>query len=523
MKCKYSVRYFSSKGAYLVLVWTLLIFMAISSVFHSMENGNTSLLIAMQTKWLTLIPFVVILVSAPLSGWLADAKFGNYKVYRFGAILLFISTVTNCLLLILEALVLESNYVLKWTRLILSGSLLVVGACASLTTALPLGLDQMPDASSSSIASYIAWFVCAFYFGAILDNVINQLIHKCIDEKMKISYYLLCALFSTICTSVVLSSKFLFHPKWLIIEPKSHQSLKTIYQVLQFAAKHKAPLNRSAFTYWEEDIPSRIDLGKTKYGGPFTTEQVEDVKTILRLIAITIMIFFGSFSLLFQTVFYGENFQHTTFCTANVLHLLVNSSFCYGILGTIVYEFLIYPLFKNNLSSILKRIGASFLIVLLMSFVVFVLKLAQFLSHSSHGTTEWIVSALYYSVSGLLQQVLLTSILEFMCAQSPYNMRGLVLSFVVPLLITANVLDSKVLSFLSDKTCSTQSWCPLILISVKIVLCFIFFFLFCVVARWYKMRVRDDDYSTQQVVEEVYDRYLTAAAAHSKSYETVKY
>ena len=29
------------------------------------------------------------------------------------------------------------------------------------------------------------------------------------------------------------------------------------------------PERRSAFTYWEEDIPRRIDLGKSKYGGPF--------------------------------------------------------------------------------------------------------------------------------------------------------------------------------------------------------------------------------------------------------------
>ena len=34
-------------------------------------------------------------------------------------------------------------------------------------------------------------------------------------------------------------------------------------------------------TYWEEDIPPRIDLGKLKYGGPFTTEEVEDTNDIL--------------------------------------------------------------------------------------------------------------------------------------------------------------------------------------------------------------------------------------------------
>ena len=92
--------------------------------------------------------------------------------------------------------------------------------------------------------------------------------------------------------TIVLISNFLRNPKWLIIEPKSPQSLKTMYLVLKFAAKHKAPLNRSAFTYWEEDIPSRIDLGKSKYGGPFTTEQVENVKTTLRLIAFSLPFFF---------------------------------------------------------------------------------------------------------------------------------------------------------------------------------------------------------------------------------------
>ena len=41
---------------------------------------------------------------------------------------------------------------------------------------------------------------------------------------------------------------------------------------------------KSAFTYCEDDLPSRTDFGKTKYGGPFTTEQMEDVKTFLRLL-----------------------------------------------------------------------------------------------------------------------------------------------------------------------------------------------------------------------------------------------
>jgi hypothetical protein len=57
-----------------------------------------------------------------------------------------------------------------------------------------------------------------------------------------------------------------------------------IYKVIKFAIVTKHPRCRSAFTYCEDELPSRIDFGKSKYGGPFTTEQVEDVKTLLRLL-----------------------------------------------------------------------------------------------------------------------------------------------------------------------------------------------------------------------------------------------
>ena len=59
-----------------------------------------------------------------------------------------------------------------------------------------------------------------------------------------------------------------------------HSPFTMIYStIVKYAWQHKCPVNRSAFTYWENDIPSRIDLGKNKYGGPFTNEEVEDTKT----------------------------------------------------------------------------------------------------------------------------------------------------------------------------------------------------------------------------------------------------
>ena len=329
-----------------------------------------------------------------------------------------------------------------------------------------------------------------------------------------------------LCNSIVLASNFLFIPKWLIIEPRSPQSLKTIYRVLKFAAKHKAPLNRSALTYWEEDIPTRIDLGKAKYGGPFTVEQVEDVKTVLRLLAIslpfTTVIF--SFTLLGLNVFGPVNKTLSQFdlntCKTSVVNVLLYSNFWYGFLGTLVHEFLIYPFVSSRLPSILKRIGAVSLMATFTATICCIVVFAHYFSNSSESATSWVVHIqliLHQSSSAVLLQFLLTLILQFMCAQSPYNMRGLLLSFVVIIILAFGGVQMIFGFYFKTKIC-TQPWCPLISYSVQLALHIFGFLLFCVVARWYKLRVRDDDYSPQRVVEEVYDRYLTAAAAQSRSY-----
>ena len=65
-----------------------------------------------------------------------------------------------------------------------------------------------------------------------------------------------------------------------------------MWKVLNFAWKNKYPLNRSVFTYCEENTPSRLDLGKKQYGGPLTTEEVEDVKTFFG-VTLLLMSLFG--------------------------------------------------------------------------------------------------------------------------------------------------------------------------------------------------------------------------------------
>ena len=71
-------------------------------------------------------------------------------------------------------------------------------------------------------------------------------------------------------------------------EPGHQNPYKTVYSILKFAKIHKHPLRRSAFTHCDNYIPSRLDFAKERFGGTFTTEQVENVKTFLRILLVLV-------------------------------------------------------------------------------------------------------------------------------------------------------------------------------------------------------------------------------------------
>ena len=68
----------------------------------------------------------------------------------------------------------------------------------------------------------------------------------------------------------------------------AQNSYKLAYKVIKYALKNKHPQQRIAFTFCEDELPSCIDFGKSKYRGPFTTEKVEDIKTFLHVLVIVV-------------------------------------------------------------------------------------------------------------------------------------------------------------------------------------------------------------------------------------------
>ena len=196
--------------------------------------------------------------------------------------LMWVGTVMSALLLSVSQILTNTQSVLSYIAYSLAYVLVLVGCSGITVIALPFGTDQMLESPSEEISAYVHWFVWTWFAGEGLSSLVGLL--SCTNPNLDVEnllYIFSAALFSAIalCLDALCQH-------WLSDEYRCQNPFKMVYSVLKYAVANTRPTRRSALTYSEEEIPSRVDLGKSKYGGPFTTEQVEDVKTFLRLLVI---------------------------------------------------------------------------------------------------------------------------------------------------------------------------------------------------------------------------------------------
>ena len=156
------------------------------------------------------------------------------------------------------------------------------------TNILPFMIDQMIGASADDIGAAVQWNFWTFSIGVLPQYLVCLPIPQLQNNLPVLSIPL-----TFLGLSVILITDCLFHT-WLDNSFRSNNPFKIIFQVLNYARKTKYPGRRSALTYFDEEEPSRLDYGKHKFGGPFTEEEVEDVKTILRLLPVFLSLF-GAF------------------------------------------------------------------------------------------------------------------------------------------------------------------------------------------------------------------------------------
>ncbi len=160
----------------------------------------------------------------------------------------------------------------------------------------------------------------------------------------------------------------------------------------------------------------------------------------------------------------------------------------------------LYPLVKIQPPSILQQIGILYFVIMFGSVIILTIQVVGFVYDLQ----------LYYG----LERVCLGCIgltfsrtFQFVCAQSPYNMRGLLAgytTFIHTLPILVGIFVYQVIKYVC-----TEAYEDVVHTSVAAALSLVGFVLHCLLASWYKRRVRDEDYNAHRVVEEVYDRYLS--------------
>ena len=527
-KQRYRFRRVSSKGALLVLLWVFLVNAGIGppNIEHRtlvsivVDSWGGKLNTFQYTN--CFLPTVAWLVTAIVFGWIADSILGNYSAVKLGLIILFIAAVLHCIVVLIQTST-GSGSTSDWFMIVetVAKCLEFIGDAIAVVVTLQLGLDQMPDASSANITSFIAWFVFSSLAGIGVYEIIATIPHACVDssriykETSRLVQFLLPVVFLT----TALCTDFFLSPKWLAKPPALSESFTTIIRVLKFAAKHKSPVNRSAFTFWEEDIPSRIDLGKSKYGGPFTTEQVENVKTALNMLKLSapICIVMISFYLSRYTIEYFKNVTTSnsntlpiTYCTRVALEQTLCGDTWWILLSIVVHEFTIYPFIEKWVPTTLKRIGIGSAVILVINCIYLLLSGVSF-SHSDGTGVDILWIELIQSIfSAQITILLYTAILEFICAQSPHNMKGFVIGYMWCTYSISSILAAVIFSIFVP-TCK-QPYCVVIFSSVQTAVSLFGFLLFCFMSNRYKQRVREETTTPHIWAEEAYGKYLLSGS-----------
>ena len=368
------------------------------------------------------------------------------------------------------------------------------GAACYVVAMLPFITDQIIGATSDELSAVVRWYYWAQYAG--VGSAYTAIYWFSISSLREIILPLIFA----VPLAVIIISDCLCH-QWLDRTHKVTNPIKLI--ILNYTRKHRYPERRSAFTYIDEEQPTRMDYGKEKFGGPFTEEEVEDVKTVLRLIPLVICISFivGSLGMV----------PYVDIVKGNMLANKAISNFAFPLVLIPLYQLLLYRCFHRFSTSMLQCIGVGLFICILgyiflaaLGVVGMILSddVQEYLSCSSPNATdpgdqvEWywkLVPWILYSSGSAITAVIF---LEIIIAQSPDKMKGFVMGIVV---------FSHGFVFLITVKLMWFTLCLGLSISLSLVILFVVFLVLC---KRYTLRERNREINIQAIVEEHYERYM---------------
>ena len=195
------------------------------------------------------------------------------------------------------------------------------------------------------------------------------------------------------------------------------------------------------------------------------------------------------------------------------------------VLGIPLYELAIYPLARNWIPSTRKRVGiGAFGTIIVASVALSVDMVGHAHTNATvecmfveNSTSSSVLDINYFWIDILLGVVagtqvvtIFISLFEFVCAQTPFSMKGLIIGLSCSVLGVSTALSGATL------TTWTHAWSP----PVTYPTCAFWFYLsiivvtvvglvmFGIVAKWYKKRERNELLHQQKFVEDYYNKYI---------------
>ena len=203
------------------------------------------------------------------------------------------------------------------------------------------------------------------------------------------------------------------------------------------------------------------------------------MKTFFKIIVICLPWFICSLPAPYQRKFEVMSLFDSNICKSTTLFVLTYSPLWCPMIIILLTEFVVYPLVKIEPPSILKRIGITcfFSLLLIILYVI-----DHFYHLQLHPWSLILYSVCYGSFIFLF---LLSFVTLFVCAQSPYNMRGLLTGYSIVLHFTLLGISS-LLFRITEKLLENYENKDIVRWSLAAALSLVGFILHCVFACWYK-------------------------------------
>ena len=517
-------------GAQLVLLWCFMLFLYTAflneynaTLLYQWDMDNPVLMqSALHIQYMMWPVF-------PLVGMVADVWTGRYRIIVVSIYSCFIGWLLSAVSYFTVAIPTVSA-----TFLVIGIAFQIIGIAGSQSVLVPFIIDQAIGASADELSSMIHWILLSYPSGLWMLNVL-----KCFTNNWSLLGGI-CLTVSGVSIVVLMSSYYLFRHK-LDTTPHITNPIKLIFKVLNYARKTKYPENRSALTYYLDEAPSRLDLGKEKYGGPFEEEQVEDVKTVFRLLPLLVCIIAYAQVEFVHYVAYlagiDKNLDHYGAKQKLYLECFIDNKGlfnCTTFFFLLILKLIIQPCFDKYLPSMLKRIQISFGISLLSILMYLAIDLAVSLKgtdnscwlnttlHNDHHNAtgidyHWVMVPEIFSGIGFGLSWLVS--LEFTLAQSPGHMRGLMVGIfygIAGITLTFSATLNYPFGYINSN--SQPLTCTFFYHVTKSVVMFLIILLFSVLARRYKLRVREEVVDIHKIVSDTYTRYLSQSQTDESPY-----